>query len=272
MKRTLAALLALCLAFPAHAWGPLGHRLVARLAEARLTPEARAEARRLLALEGQRTLADVANWADELRERDPTLGKRTAKWHYVNIGEHDCAYTARRDCPGGDCVVEAIREQAAILADRTRPDAERLQALKFVVHFVGDIHQPLHAGYARDRGGNTFQVNYRGRGSNLHALWDGTLLGTRDIGEAPYYWWLRMTDGTQPEPWSAVAPKTWAEQSCIVVLKPGFYPQNARIDDAYIARHRPIAERAIQRAGMRLAALLNQTIAGIKPGREAASA
>ena len=260
MKRAIAAMLMLCLAFPADAWGPLGHRLVARLAQARLTPGARDEVRRLLALEGQRSLADVANWADELREHDPVLGKRSAKWHYVNIGEHDCAYDAVRDCPGGDCVVEAIRTQAAILADRSRPDTERLQALKFVVHFVGDIHQPLHAGFARDRGGNTVQVNYNGRGSNLHALWDSTLLGSRSVGEAPYYWWLRMTDGTQPGAWSATAPATWAERSCAIVLNPGFYPKNARIDDDYIARHRPVAERAIQRAGAQLAALLDDTM------------
>lgn len=260
MKRSLVAVLLLVVALPANAWHPLGHRLVARLAEARLAPDTRAEVRRLLALEGHRTLADVANWADDVRAEGGVLGKRSEKWHYVNIGEHDCAYDAARACPGGDCVVEAINAQAAILADRARPDAERLQALKFVVHFTGDVHQPFHAGYARDRGGNKIQVNYNGRGSNLHALWDGTLLGSRDFDELPYYWWLRITDTTQPESFSAVAPVQWAERSCKIALQPGVYPARARIGDDYIATYRPVAERAIQRGGLRLAELLNVTV------------
>ena len=126
MSATLAGMtrpLALCclllclLAAPAWAWGPLGHRLVARLAEPQLTPAASAEVRRLLATEQVHSLADVANWADDLRKRDPVLGRRSAKWHYVNLDGDDCRFIAARDCPGGDCVVEALRGQAAILAD-----------------------------------------------------------------------------------------------------------------------------------------------------------
>src|SRR5690606_36773485 len=110
---------------------------------------------------------------------------------------------------------EAIRTQAAILADRERSDADRLQALKFVVHFVGDVHQPMHAGYARDRGGNTIQVNYRGRGSNLHSLWDSTLLGWRGMDELPYYWLLRVTADTKARAVDAatIAPDVWPERS-----------------------------------------------------------
>ena len=255
--------LLLLLALPAHAWGPTGHRLVARLAEPQFAPATRAEVRRLLATERLHSLADVANWADELRERDPALGRRSAKWHSVNLGEHDCRYVAARDCANGDCVVEAIGAQAAILADRARPDAERLQALKFVVHFVGDVHQPLHAGYARDRGGNTFQIHYRGKGSNLHAFWDGTLLNSRGIGEAAYLRRLRAAGTGKPASavaYSPRAPVEWAEQSCALVQQPGFYPPSARIGDEYAARQRPTAERQLQLAGARLAALLDASL------------
>ena len=247
----------------AHAWGALGHRLVARLAEPQLTPAARAEARRLLAAERLHSLADVANWADELRERDPALGRRSAKWHYVNFGGDDCRYDAARDCPNGDCVVEALRAQAAILADAKRSDAERLQALKFVVHFTGDVHQPLHAGIGSDRGGNTFQVHYRGKGSNLHSLWDGTLLNSRGLGETSYLWRLRAAKSTRPAsagPYTPLAAAAWAEQSCAIVRAPGFYPPSARIGEDYITRHRPTAERQLQLAGARLAALLNASL------------
>jgi len=256
-------LLLLLLAFPAQAWGPLGHRLVARLAEPQLAPAARAEVRRLLATERLRSLADVANWADDLRRTDPTLGRRSAKWHYVNFGSTDCRFTPARDCRDGDCVVDALRAQAAILADRERSDAERLQALKFVVHFTGDIHQPLHAGLGNDRGGNTFQVNHRGKGSNLHAFWDGTLLASRGLGETTYLWRLRAPEAAGPAPaalYTPRAPAQWAEQSCAIVREPGFYPPSARVGDDYIARHRPTAERQLQLAGTRLAALLNASL------------
>lgn len=259
----LCCLLLLLIGVPAHAWGPMGHRLVARLAEPQLAPATRAEVRRLLATEGLQSLADVANWADELRERDPTLGRRSAKWHYVNFGSDDCRFDAARDCRNGDCIVEALRAQAAILADRERSDAERLRALKFVVHFAGDIHQPLHAGHGHDRGGNTFQVDHRGKGSNLHAFWDSTLLSSRGIGETTYFWRLRATGAAKPLPaatYSPLAPTAWAEQSCAIVRQTDFYPPSARIGDDYIARHRPTAERQLQLAGTRLAALLNASL------------
>ena len=110
----LAVALAL-LPLPAHAWGPLGHRLVALLAWDDLTPQARRQVEILLRGEPDPTLAGIASWADDLRDNDPVLGRKTARWHYVNIGEHDCRYDAQRDCAGGNCVVEAIRAQTAIL-------------------------------------------------------------------------------------------------------------------------------------------------------------
>ncbi|MCW5746290.1 MAG: S1/P1 nuclease [Alphaproteobacteria bacterium] len=265
MTRPLASccLLLLLLAFPAQAWGPMGHRLVARLAEPQLTPVAHAQVRRLLATERLQSLADIANWADELRGMDPSLGRRSAKWHYVNFDGGDCHFVPARDCRNGDCVVDALGAQVAILADRNRSDAERLQALKFVVHFTGDIHQPLHAGLGSDRGGNTFQVNYRGKGSNLHAFWDSTLLASRGLGETTYLWRLRASQAATPasaEPYTTDSPAEWAEQSCVLVHQPGFYPSSARIGDDYVARHRPTAERQLKLAGSRLAALLNATL------------
>ena len=98
----------LTLAAPAGAWGPLGHRLVAALAWQQLEPEVQAEIARLLAGEADPSLPGIANWADHLRGNDPDLGRRSARWHYVNIAEHNCEYDAERACPGGDCVVEVV--------------------------------------------------------------------------------------------------------------------------------------------------------------------
>ena len=110
---------------PAQAWGLLGHRLVALLAWDDLTPTTRLQIDTLLTGEADPTLAGIAGWADDLRKNDPVLGRQTANWHFVNIGEHDCVYLQRRDCPDGNCVIEAIRKQTAILADTRRTRAER---------------------------------------------------------------------------------------------------------------------------------------------------
>lgn len=115
----------------------------------RLSPAARAQVERLLALEPEATLASISTWADEVRS--PT----TAAWHYVNFPrDADCHYDTNRMCIQGNCVVGAIERQLAVLPSDA-PDEKRLLALKYVVHFIGDVHQPLHAGFADDRGGNS---------------------------------------------------------------------------------------------------------------------
>ncbi len=253
----LAGVLALTLMVPAHAWGPLGHRLVARLAEDGLGPRARAGIARLLGGEQAADLAAIATWADALRARDPLLGRRSAPWHYVNIGDSACRYVPARDCPGGDCLVGALDTQSRILADATRSDADRLQALKFVVHLVADAHQPLHAGHRNDRGGNTYQLHHDGRGTNLHAFWDSGLLGTRRMGEAAWLARLRATPAPAATPLPAGGAAAWAMESCRLTNRPGFYPAGHVAHQAYVDAHLPLAERQLRLAGARLAAVLN---------------
>ncbi len=252
----------LTLSTPAHAWGAQGHRLVARVASERLTPTASAEVTRLLAAEPDPTLAGVAAWADQLRGSDPGLGKRSARWHYVNIAEDDCQYQARKHCPDGNCVVEALQVQARILADRSQPDAERAQALKFVVHFVGDIHQPMHAGYGHDKGGNDFQLQFGNRGTNLHSLWDSGLLNTRKLDDDAY---LKVLDAL-PKPVLtrhvrlAKDVPAWAEASCRIAVEQGVYPPSRKLGDDYTRRYRAVAEAELRIAGERLAQVLNEAI------------
>ena len=264
MARILSALVIalLLVPHPAHAWGRLGHRLVAALAWDDLTPQARAQIALLLEGEADPTLPGIASWADELREHDPDLGKRSSRWHYVNIAEDDCRYDAAKHCKDGDCVVEAIRAQTAILADASRSKAERLQALKFVVHFVGDAHQPLHAGFGRDKGGNDFQVQFDGRGTNLHSLWDSGMLKAANLEEAAWLQRLRaipLAVDLPPQPLSPPSAQ-WAEASCRIVLRPGFYPAKATIGDAYVQTWRPLAEEQLRRGGAELAVTLNAAL------------
>ncbi|WP_043290616.1 S1/P1 nuclease [Pseudoxanthomonas spadix] len=268
MNRTavLASLaaLALLLHIPqALAWGLTGHRLVAELAEPDLTPATRVQLDRLLASEPGATLPGIATWADELRKQDAELGKRSARWHYVNLGESDCHYDPPRDCRNGDCNVGAIKTQTAILADRSLPDAQRLQALKFVVHLVGDAHQPLHAGYAGDKGGNDRQVNVDGKGSNLHALWDSGLLRRTGLDEDALLAQIRAlpapAEAEQPMPVPPPAA-AWAQAACRIALAPGLYPPGAKIDQAYFDTWTPVAQRQLRLAGARLAQVLNAAL------------
>ena len=261
LRHCTALLLAFALLVPeARAWGPDGHRIVAELAQRQLDPAAAAAVERLLAPEHTRRLADIATWADDIQD-DPAqqpLWKATRRQHYVNFRDRACAYRPPRECRDGRCVVGGLQHYTAVLADRGRSPAERLQALKFVVHFVGDVHQPLHAGYRPDRGGNTYQVRFEGKGSNLHRVWDSGMLRTRGLDWRDYARQLEARGPVAP-PLADPAPfVAWAEESCR--LSRDIYPDGHTVGAGYVEAERPLAERRLREAGSRLAALLNRTL------------
>ncbi len=267
MKRLFPALLLLAFAAPAFAWSKQGHQLVGSLAESDLTPAARAEVDRLLAGEPDPTLAGVATWADEIRADGNELGERSRTWHYINFQRGGCDYVPARECPGGNCVIGAINAQRVILADPDQPLQARREALKFVVHYVGDAHQPMHAGFRSDRGGNDFQLNYRGKGSpkgegtNLHGVWDYWLLRSANLDNAAYAARLRQSPlPADPASGSDNPAAEWTLESCRLIAGDSLYPPGRRIGDDYLDRHRPTAERRIRQAGARLAALINDAL------------
>jgi nuclease S1 len=241
----LVALLLSLAATTAFAWGTQGHQVVANLAYAQLTPKARTEVDRLLALEPGATLASLSAWADETRN------KTTAPWHFVNFPRDSCSYDAQRDCPHGQCIVGAIDRQLAVLASNAS-DEKRLNALKYIVHLVADVHQPLHAGYADDRGGNQYQIQAFGRGTNLHALWDSGLIENTGLDTAA------MTAKLLAAPIAAgdLDAAHAAEESCRVVGSPGFYPQR-KVGADYVERFTPVKYERLSEAAARLAAIFN---------------
>lgn len=249
--RGLASGLMLTLwASAAWGWGVEAHRLIGELAERQLQPAAAAEVRRLLSAEPGATMGSVAAWADEVR------GRHDAAWHYVNMPPNTaCQFVAERDCPGGACVVGAIERQLQILGS-TAPDDQRRKALKYLIHFVGDVHQPLHAGRAEDRGGNTFQLQAFGRGTNLHALWDTGLIANAPGGLAALQQALDSPSAAIPEG----SPATWAEESCRAVEQAWFYPAKRTLEESYLSKAYPVLQQQIQRAAARLAAVLNRTL------------
>lgn len=281
MPRLCLFVLLLALPTVASAWSVLGHRMVGELAQRHLDPAASAEVARLLASERNPTLGGVASWADFLRNDDPERFKRTSSWHYVNFPRDRCVYKPERDCPDGNCVIGAIKTQQAILADRSQSLDARRDALKFIVHFVGDVHQPMHAGNRGDRGGNGFQVSLRTdlepeayarkyyvdgvMGTNLHSIWDYYILADEGLTLAQY------ADRLDALPWppmdvapspvaGIVAPAAWAKESCRLLDSRDIYPRGHKMDDAYLDAMRPLAEQRVRQAAWRLARLLNATL------------
>lgn len=232
----------------AKAWGPEGHRIVGQIAADQLNPAATRAVAAILADEPEATLAGVANWADDTRT------KESGPLHYLNFPRGSCTYLPARDCPDGRCVIAAIEQSIATLTQKNVSPAARNEALKNLVHFVGDLHQPLHAGRSEDRGGNTVQLQWQGEGSNLHQLWDSLLI--RAINPD----WRRQALRLAPP---KIAPKPmdsaeWARESCAIVAASDFYPTSATPDEAaYLARWQPTLDQRLSLAGLRLAALLN---------------
>ena len=275
MRRLVLLLSVLAFSPAALAWSALGHRLVGELAERHLSPAAEAQVKGLLAGEPDPSLAGVAIWADQLRDNDPERFRQTSRWHYVNTPSGTCAYHPARDCPDGNCVVAAIERQRAILADRRQPPAARRDALKFVVHVVGDIHQPMHANNRDDKGGNEFQVSLRTdlepeawarnryangvMGTSLHSVWDYYILGSEGLDLRHY------ANRLDALPWppmvaATTGPEAWAGESCRLVDARHLYPEKHAMDRRYLDAERPLAEQRVRQAAYRLAQLLDATL------------
>jgi len=259
--RPIAILTALAVgAMPALAWGPQGHRVIAKVAEGRLTPAARLAVRELLH-EGD-NFADVANWADhDGHEAVPA----SAPWHYVNVPIATAKFD-RRELRGDGNVVSKIVEYRKVLADKSRPRAERSRALLFLIHFVSDIHQPLHVGDNGDRGGNLTQVQFFGQGTNLHRLWDSDLI--HHVGGNDAAWVNRVERAITPESarvWARGTVDDWADESLHAAKlaykategAPKAVPSGVTLGADYVQRAEPILREQMARASVRLADELN---------------
>lgn len=270
----LLAFLLICLLLsgfsplPARAWGGQGHKLVAMVAADHLTPVARSNVEALL---GAETLADVASWPDAYRP----LETQTALWHYVSIPVESDAYNRDRDCPTQpnvklgstgdvwrDCVVDRILFFESRAADTTLDYPDRATALKYLVHFIGDLHQPFHA-YGPERGGNGITVVEFGsaacgnRPCNLHAVWDSGLIQHRQLSDADYLALLEKGIRSSPPVATPDDPAAWAARSHALAIQAAV-PQNGAVDQAYFDREIPVVDQQLQLAGLRLAAVLNR--------------
>lgn len=268
---TAAFLLFICVTTVAFAWGPEGHRVVADVAQARLTPAARHGVRELL---GNDDLAAISTWADEIRHDRP----ETYDWHFVDIPMNAAGFSEPRDCYRPDpkrpsslqdhhnCVVDRITIFKNILADKNAAEQARAEALKFLVHFVADIHQPLHA-IGEARGGNDIHIVEFGLtqcGSspcNLHFAWDEGLIKHTGLTESQYVTRIEhlIASEKMTADWLGT-PETWANES-FRVAKQVWLDNGGAVDEQYYRKNIATVDARLQLAGMRLGVILNQALA-----------
>ena len=282
------ALIALTLAMipaPARAWGDYAHRLIAGIALANLTPAARRDVQHILARGAAvdtptcpiATIADASVWPDCVRGL-PDRFAFSAPWHYQNIDV--CKpFDIAANCPDGNCVTAQIPKQLAIAADRRASPAARAQALAFVVHFVGDMHMPLHVGDKHDRGGNDVRAAYGAKAPdrmNLHRIWDSDL-AERALTEPPAIRAVAMGAADRRSQFSVLTAGSvenwtregWELSRTIVYPQLRDFPDSCPVksdlrpvvDAAYIAAATPPLRLQVERAGVRLARLLNTALA-----------
>jgi hypothetical protein len=265
--RYIGAPFCFCLFVPAtlFAWGGDGHQIVALIAEDHLTPQAKAGIHELLGKDVNISDAEIASWADDYRREHRT----TAPWHYVDIPVEADAFDEARDGQDGNNVIDKINEFEKVLADKSASTGERAKALKFVVHFVGDEHQPLHCAERNgDKGGNTRLVFYldRKRAVNLHSVWDSTILiqrrGTVRIAEYADGLNAKITPD-QLAQWQKGTPTDWANEAHLLARTAAYSGVQAdgpppKLDQDYVNRNGVVIEQQLERGGVRLALLLNR--------------
>jgi hypothetical protein len=272
----IAALLAF-LSAQLPAWSTKGHAIVADIATLHLTPATRKNLKLLL---GKNSLASIASWADAIRSDQP----ETFAWHFVDIPRDAESFSPERDCyrpqdrgPAAqtdhhNCIVDRIEMFRQTLGNANAPERDRLIALMFLVHFVGDLHQPLHA-IDDARGGNDVKLRIFGSDlcgnnpCNLHGAWDYSLIEHTGLSEEKYVLRLQnLIRSGRLEEKAGGTPADWANESKREALQ--VWVQNGgAIDESYYRMNIPVVDERLALAGLRLAALLNDTLGGIPPGQ-----
>ncbi len=276
MRRLTASVLAaFWFVAPCFAWGAEGHRIVGAIAAASLDD---ATARAVRDLLGEQTLADACCWADEIRSN--TAYDWVKPLHYINLPRGATAVDMTRDGANGEQVITAIAKYRDVLKDQSRSRAERVEALKLLCHFVGDVHQPFHVSYKDDKGGNMLTVKSFGEKSNMHRVFDSDLIKRR-LKDTKGGWPVMAADLRQAisaeeraEWLKSADPLVWANESFALTLKAYAEPPKGPndVDDSYYATWMPVVNKRLEAAGVRLGAMLNETLkdAGAAKGGGAA--
>jgi S1/P1 Nuclease len=271
--RTLALVILGMITFcgNALAWGDHGHQIVCEIAMRLAEPDARAAIRKLIAADKRFDFfSDSCTFPDHLRTR--------AEDHFVNLPRSSHGLTTA-PCPNvSDCVVTAIQKDFAVLSSKNASQKERLLALKYLGHWVGDVHQPLNVSFKDDRGGNDVDVTGE-CSSNLHSAWDTCLVlavVSDDVEDAATDLMKTITPA-KIEKWTDSDPTDWANESFSISVKAqtryciqqgascNLPPGSVKVDSAYIEVNGPVVREQLQKAGVRLAHLLDAALGNSAP-------
>jgi hypothetical protein len=259
---SLALLVTFQATTPAFAWGRLGHRVVSRLAERHLTPQAKAAIAELL-VPGE-SLADASLWADENRGRLP----KTAPWHYVDVPLDEPKYDRKwsADDSKHGCVVDKINEFRLVIKDKTKSIEDRGFALRFLIHCIEDMHQPCHVGDNGDKGGNQTQVRWFDKGSNMHRVWDSGII--ERAGDSEDFWLADLAEFDTEQnrkAWMGGTVEEWATEALLAARVAYQDPRTGKriksgtkLGEEYQEKNLPVVRRRLAQAGLRLAWVLNE--------------
>ncbi len=256
LNKAFAAIISISFVFPsqAFAWGKTGHRVTGGIAQTYLSEEVREEVSRILGVED---LAEASTWADFMRSsRNEFWTQEAGPYHYVTIPEGE-TYEAVGPPEEGDAIT-ALNKFKTVLKDETASLEEKQLALRFTVHIIGDLHQPLHAGNGTDKGGNDFKMTFFWEQTNLHRVWDSQLIEQEELSYSEMSDWLSRTiTEDDVKAWSATDPVVWAEESASI--RDDIYPEgDAEEAWGYVYEHRETMRQRLSQAGVRTALYLNQ--------------
>ncbi len=254
-KTAILVTTALLLPAPALAWGQTGHRVIGAIAQPYLTRHTRHAVRRIL---GSESLAEASTWPDFMRASpDPFWHTEASPFHYVTVPPGR-TYAATGAPPEGDAVT-ALTRFSATLRDPHAAPAERQLALRFIIHIVGDLHQPLHAGNGTDKGGNDVKVSFYGKDSNLHAVWDSGLIDQQQLSYTEMASWLSARiSRSQARSWTTADPLIWIAESA--AIRDRIYPASPVLSYDYTFTNKAIVDERLEMGGVRLAAYLNMVL------------
>jgi hypothetical protein len=257
MKSIITLSLALLCLQNVYAWGPEGHMIVGKIAEEQLSPAAKLAVSKLLP---GTNLAAVSTWADQIKDQPAWV--QTKPWHFIDVADGR-SYESITHAPEGD-VITAIDQYSAVLKDSTSSTLDRQNALKFLVHFVGDIHQPLHVGRPNDHGGNMIKVLFEGRKTNLHQLWDSGMILQQNMDYVQYAHYLqthgpasfkKFTEVVEI-PYKQIITDDMAARAEMYKFAKALNG-TVTLDAAYMNRNITTMNTQLLQGGKRLAALLN---------------
>jgi hypothetical protein len=235
----------------AQAWGPQGHRIAGTLMEPYLSP---ASYNAMRALIGDESLGDASTWADRMRDSPSPFWRDTAgPYHYVTVppGKTYIEVGAPRK---GDSVT-ALASFRQTLLDPAASRVHKQLALRFALHIIQDLHQPMHVGNGRDRGGNDVRLKLNGKSTNLHRVWDSAILAVAGRSDGEWVARLAVITPQQAADWAEPDPLAWVAESA--ALRDRVYPTRRTISEHYLQQWLPSVELRLQKSAVRSATWLN---------------